>query len=438
MSKVTALFSTLQEPLHLRPTTQDLFFFNMQSEIVKKFLDEEYYAELSALGSVREARNTVNYTALVARFLTAQEGALKEGLSCDNLLRLSSKELQARLELLSGYRAEGSAAPSGMKLVDCCNEYALLLQVLCESKDGLEFVAKDFTSAEGQVVCGAQVAPGETDEERERRRVRERLALLQEERRLQLELAKQQPPAQEDPLSTKVAELRKQLAAKHLSGGRGDPKPSRAKDLSEVLDVSAGALGLKDRQLSAMSAFLSNSVSGGVGGGDALSLLLPNTHASTSDSAALAAELVRGALSTKAQNRRHASYEEFERAIHRAIAKARTSDPSLAVQLAEHLRHVTQLAMRYTWKDAEQYHWDVMVRLEDGHYDLSRGGDAWSLAQLQLTMSQRKVARSKGAEASSYNKETAKYCEQHGWCAHATPDCKLPPGQKAKNFRETK
>ena len=139
-------------------------------------------------------------------------------------------------------------------------------------------------------------------------------------------------------------------------------------------------------------------------------------------------------MATKAQTRRHADHEEFSRAMGKAIAKARVSDPALSIQLFDHLQQVTSLTMSHSWKMAEEHHWRVMTRVEDGVYDLSQGGDTWTLALVLNTH-----ANKEGKTASTkpiYDKKKAKFCDFHGYCMHATSDCRVPhkSGEKAKNF----
>jgi hypothetical protein len=203
------------------------------------------------------------------------------------------------------------------------------------------------------------------------------------------------------------------------------------------LDRSADNLGLKDNHLANIADFMKNAVSDGRSG-SALSLLLPNVDPSASNSAALAVEFVRGAMLTKAQTKRHADYTEFARAMTKATAKARESDPLLAVQLAAHREQVTTLTMEHSWKVAEEYHWRVMTRIEDGEYDLSQGGDTWSLTWV---LSGRKTTKKKKDGGSKYDKASALFCEYHGWCAHVTNDCSHTDhkqGDRAPNYRARK
>jgi hypothetical protein len=416
------------------------------------FIDPKFCDDLTALGPIKETRGGEGYKSMVSRLSSLQAVALRAGLECSDLLKITqpSKELKARLELMSAYRGDDAPAPSGLHLLSCYNEYASVL-ASCAEVDNVEFQQQSFVEREGKILIegsdsSGDPPTGDSEEARQRKigelvqRQRERRELEQQKRNLEQQLAHQGNP-QADGLSglkEEVASLRRKLATSQPVDPRGEPKVDRAANLAKVLDVSAGPLGLTGEQLTAMSSFISKPVSGGSEKDrDALSLLLPNTDASTSDSAAMAAELVRGALMGSAQNRRYANYDDFQRVMHIAIKKARGSDPALAIQLADHLRHVTTLAMSHPWKDAERYHWGVMTRVEDGLYDLSQGGDTWTLANMAFDSSREKPGAGGRTKKSGYTKETAKFCDYHGFGAHLTQDCKVKfkPGEKSKNFR---
>jgi hypothetical protein len=99
----------------------------------------------------------------------------------------------------------------------------------------------------------------------------------------------------------------------------------------------------------------------------------------------VAVELVREAMLSRAKNKRFTSYKEFALQMRRTIKMARDEDPAMAIMLENHLHEVTSLTFEHSWETAEEYHFRVMVRVEDGDWDLADGPDTYVLASvLQL------------------------------------------------------
>jgi hypothetical protein len=306
-----------------------------------------------------------------------------------------------------------------------------------------------------------KAASGTVDEALlEKRRARAQLAAdisarhtnEQELREAHAELAQVRAAYRVPSVSAEVAEVRAEIArlkgldtrvgpAEQAHGTRGD----RAARIADLLDRGHERLGLGEGQRTSILDFMNNPVQGGGGGMHGpLSLLLPNTNPLTSNPAMLAVELVRGAMLTRSQSKRLASYEEFAQQTRRAIRAARQEDPAMAVLLADHMQEVTTLTMQHSWKVAEEYHHHVMLRVEDGDWDLADGPDLYTLTKV-LHVRHRMSGGSgeggkgkgKGKSTAKFDKGSAKFCDVHGYCAHVTRDCegKSKDGARAKNFR---
>jgi hypothetical protein len=431
---------------------------SLQSGDMSTFFTASFGEKLNALGRIKDVRGTPPYEALANELEELQLQAVKGGLTCETLLKLTSMEVKARVELLSKWRHDGAVAPTSLKLQDGLNEYADIMAAMYDDVEGTAFVCLAIVQDSGRLRCGEALG-GQDNEEQlveaalpphvalraaKRMEVQRKLTKQHDIREMEKKIAaakaaKSAPAAQlDDPLEATLVSLRQEYEklmgpSEEAHAAKG-AKP-RSAAVVDVLERSGGPLGLNDEQLARIAQHLGQPVRK-ERVGDALSLLLPNTDPSSCDSAALAMEFVRGAMTTKAQSRRHANHGEFARAMGKAIAKARESDPAMAIQLFDHLQQVTSLTMDYSWKVAEEYHWRVMTRVEDGRYDLAQGGDTWTLTLVLNAGSGSKGATSATKKKSTYDKKNAKFCDYHGYSLHATKDCKVSfkQGEKAKNY----
>jgi hypothetical protein len=425
---------------------------------------------LAALGGIREARVSREYQLLQDELHNMHEACVPT-LDPVSLLSIPSKEMKARMELLCTYRDAQSKSASALTKVEGLTEYSQILHDLCPDFVAGEVVADANDtliirvpgSEEATEAVNIQAVDGVDAALLEKRRVRAQQAAdisaqrthdrqLREARAeneaLLAAKAVQAPVVPSPELAQLLAENARLKGMDPTRGpaenAHGD-KAGRPARIADLLDRAHERLGLDGNQRSSILDFMNNPVCGVGGVHGPLSLLLPNVDPRASNPAMLAVELVRGVMLTRSQNKRLQSYEDFALQMKRAIRAAREDDPSMAVLLANHLYEVTNLYSTHSWKVAEDYHYHVMLRVEDGEWDLAHGPDTYTLTKVLHVRSKTTgggggdagKSKSKGKTTSNYDKSKAKFCNFHGYCSHVTRDCegKFKDGERAKNYR---
>ena len=279
-------------------SVQSFFLFSMTNTSVSStfdlgtFVNTSFRDKLSALGAINEARGTEVYTALAGELEEFQSQAVRGGLTCEMLLGLSSVETKSRVELLSLYRQEGAKAASGLRLFAALNEYA---EIMAAMYDGLEgrpsFVALPIVADGGRLKCGEarsaneaeellEEVPLSPDEARAARQKAVRLMFTKQnairtmERKIaEEEAAKSATAAQPDALDETLAALTKRYDAlkgpSEKTHASKEEKP-RSAAVVDVLERSAGALGLTDNHVGSIAQLLGKPVSTERAGGCAI------------------------------------------------------------------------------------------------------------------------------------------------------------------------